>query len=318
MSRRSALRLALQRRSAAPAAWLLDSPVGTDLPPPVHRFLLGARIHHALGRNDDALVLKDLRTLAVRYGRDELVHRLLFRRGFRPKDPASQRRLFWAVADEPAFAERHRNYALISLAYRTLKDGDADQARTLIPRIEAMAKALHNDPLTLFCRERNRVNRAKLLISAWATLMHLHLLVGDRAGVSGIGRRAIALAERIDYAQLPADVAYRLTTNFARVLGIGWLDAWRRGDHPARLRAMGALEALQRQSVNERHGDSGAQENHRTFVRELIEALQPLATQPPPGPASHHLQPLAPERILNVSTPRMVEQLGAFLGPAAG
>ena len=52
-------------------------------------------MHRAVGANDDATALADLHTLAERHGRHELVHRLLFRRGFRPEDPASQRRLLW-------------------------------------------------------------------------------------------------------------------------------------------------------------------------------------------------------------------------------
>lgn len=312
MSRRERLRLALQRWAAGPAMRLADHPLVQAGPAGLEAFLLGARLQAALERSDDAAALADLRRLAVRHGRDELLHRLLFRRGFRPKDPASQRRLFWGVAVEPAFSRRHRDYALISLAYRSLKDGDREEADRLIPRIDAMATALEQDPLTLSCPEKNRLNRAKLLISSHATLLHLHLLRGDRAAVAAVAARGLALAERLDYGRLPADVAYRLTTNLARVLGLAGLEAWRRGDTETQRRAMAALEALRREAWGERHRSSGAQENHRTFVQRLIAALQELEGQtacpgsPPPFP---------PERILNVHTPRLEEQLTAFLTP---
>lgn len=312
MSRRERLRLSLQRRLARPAARWLEHPLIQGAPPRLQALLLGARLHDSLARNDDSLALADLRTLASRHGRDDLLHRLLFRRGFRPKDPASQRRLFWGVADEPAFAERHREYALVSLAYRSLKDGDQQEAGRLIPRITAIAERLEQDPGTLTCQQKNRVNRSKLLISTYATLLHLHLLRGEQEAVAAIGGRGLALAERIDYGRLPADVAYRLTTNFARVLGIAALDGWRRGDPQAGARALAALEALRQEAWSARHQGSGAQENHRTFVQALIEALQALEQQPPsPGrPAA-----LAPERILNVRTPLLEERLMAFLTP---
>lgn len=313
MSRRAALRLMLERRSGALASWLLPPPIGAQLPSPLRSLLLGARVHRAVGRNDDAMALSDLHSLAECHSRHDLVHRLLFRRGFRPKDPASQRRLLWGVAGDPVFQESHRSYALISLSYRSLKDGDHAQAELLIPPIEAMATALENDPATLACRRNNRRNRSKLLISSYATLLHLYLLVGHRDAVAGIGERALALAARIDYEQLPADVAYRLTTNFARSLGSGYLDAWRRGDGAGQRRALAALEAVRLETLSPRHGGSGAQENHRRFVAGLLESYatgigEPASAGPMPRP-----DPIEPECLLNVSTPELNQRLAEFL-----
>ncbi len=315
MGRRAALRLMLERRSGAPATWLLSRPIGAVLPASLRSVLLGARVHRAVAGNDDATALADLHTLAERHGRHELVHRLLFRRGFRPKDPASQRRLLWGVADDPVFQPSHRSYALISLSYRSLKDGDRPQAAVLIPPIEAMAAGLENDPATLSCPQGNRRNRAKLLISSYATLIHLHLLVGDGDAVARIGARALALAERIDYGQLPADVAYRLTTNFARSLGIGLLDAWRRQDDGGQRRALAALETLRLETLNPRHGGSGAQENHRRFVAGLLESYATSVGEPAGSGLLPRPEPIEPGRILNVATAELNERLAEFLTP---
>jgi hypothetical protein len=312
MSRRAALRQALQRRTARPAAWLLGSGLAQRLPARLERFLLGARVHDALARNDDRTALADLRALQLRHGRDELVHRLLFRRGFRPKDPASQRRLLWGIADEPCFSDRHGQYALISLSYRCLKDSDPEEAGRLIPRLQAIAAVLEHDPETLRCQGKNRVNRCKLLISAYATLLHLHLLRNEAAAVAEIGARGCGMAERIEYERLPPDVTYRLTTNFSRVLAIAWLDAWRRGDTAGRDRAMAGLDDLRREAWSERHRASGAQENHRRHVVAMIEALRELEDLPPrPGLPP----PFPPERLLNVRTPLLERRLAAFLTP---
>ena len=314
MSRRAALRLMLERRSGRVAAWLLSRPIGADLPSPLRSLLLGSRVHRAVGANDDATALADLHTLAERHGRHELVHRLLFRRGFRPKDPASQRRLLWGVAGDQVFHHSHRSYALISLSYRSLKDGDSSQAALLIPRIEAMAAALENDPATLTCPLGNRRNRAKLLVSSYATLVHLQLLVRDGDAVARIGAQALALAERMDYEQLPADVAYRLTTNLARSLGVAQLDAWRRHDDEGQRRALAALEALRLETLNPRHGGSGAQENHRRFVASLLESYATgSGEQGSSTGLCPRLEPIQPERILNVATAELNERLVEFL-----
>jgi hypothetical protein len=311
MGRRAALRLALQRRCAAPSSRLLAGPLGPLAPRPLRAFLLEARVHHAMARNDDRTALADLQTLARRHGRHGLVHRLLFRRGFRPKDPAAQRRLLWGVAEDEDFDPQHRAYALISLVYRSLKDGDVAQADRLVPAIEAMAERLERDPGTLHCQQRNRDNGAKLLISCYASLLHLQLLRGDGRQVAAIGGRGVALAERIDYDQLPADVAFRLTTNFGRVLSVAALDAWRRRDEAALDRALAALDGLRRQAHDPRHAGSGAQENHRRFVDGMVEAIRSL----PPAGTPRQEPALAADRLLTVATPLLAERWAGFLAP---
>jgi hypothetical protein len=121
----------------------------------------------------------------------------------------------------------------------------------------------------------------------------------------------VALAERIDYPRLPADVAFRLTTNFTRVLSIAALDGWRRQDAAALDRALAALDSLRRQAHDPRHAGSGAQENHRRFIDGLLEAIRSL----PPAGSRGQEPPMAAEQLLTVTTPLLTARWTQFLAP---
>jgi hypothetical protein len=299
-----------RRRLAQLARLLLATPLAALLPPPLRQLGLEARVEHSLARGLPVpLIWRDLQRLLRQHGSTAVMHRLLFRRGFRPTARADQVALFEAMAAEPQLPAYLQAYALVSLGYRSLKDGDRVQARRVQARIAPLLDALDADPATLACDRGNRRNRLKLLVSCLTVQSHLQLLLGDAAGLADCTDRMLRLIERIAWAQVPADVAYRLLTNAARVLGVAVLLAWREGATERLARAVAALERLRCEGVHERHRGSGAQENHRGYVTQVAQLARGLVL----GDVAT-VQALA-DRLLNVRTPDLECRLGALLQP---
>lgn len=305
-----ALRRWLRDRLAQVARLLLATPLAPLMPPLLTRLGLEARVERALALGLPVPVIwADLQRLLVRHGSHGLLHRLLFRRGFRPAAPADQVVLFETMAAEPQLPEHLRAYALVSLGYRSLKDGDHAQARLVQARIAPMLERLEADPVTLHCHRGNRRNRLKLLVSCLTVQSHLQLLLEDPAGLADTADRMLCLIERISWPEVPADVAYRLLTNAARGLGFAALLAWREGSPDRLARVVDALELLRCEAADARHQSSGAQEDHRGYVGQLLQLARALVFND-----ASTARALA-DRLLNVRTPELQHQLELLLQP---
>jgi len=304
----AAVRRGLRGRLAGIGRWLLATPLAPLLPPVLIRLGLEARVERALALGLPVPVIWiDLSRLLHEHGSHELMHRLLFRRGFRPSAPADQVALFEAMAAESQLPDYLRAYALVSLGYRSLKDSDRSQAGSVQFRIAAMLRDLEADPATLQCQRGNRRNRLKLLVSCLALQLHLQLLLEDGEGMGATAAQMVQLIERVSWPQVPADVAYRLLTNASRGLGFAALLAWRQECGEQLSRAIAALEMLRVEGDQERHRGSGAQENHRLYVMQVLQQARRLRSND--VAAASGLADL----LLNVRTPELQRQLEHLL-----
>jgi hypothetical protein len=297
--------------AARSARLCLETSLAPLLPQTLHRLGLMARVEHSISRGSPiSTIWTDLELLWLQHGSSELIHRLLFRRGFRPSIPAHQVALFDAIASSeiglPAYLKA---YALVSTGYRSLKDSDAVLVRQVDSRIDALIVLLINDADTFSCELGNRRNRLKLLVSCLALQCHLRLLLGTCDAFSATVDQALLVVEQISWLTIPADVAYRLLTNAARVLGFAALVAWR-DQSVARLdRVSSALQNLLRESQHQRHSRNDAQEDHRRFVLTVLQNVSALVFSD-----LSTARPLA-DCLLNVQTPALQRKLDSLLLP---
>ncbi|WP_398328065.1 glycosyltransferase family 2 protein [Vulcanococcus sp.] len=310
------VRRSLRQGLAVGCRWLLDAPLVWLLPARLQELGLKARVDAALRLGQPVeLIWADLQQLLRQHGSEAVLHRLLFRRGYRPRRPADQVALFEAMAADVAVPEVLRAYARISLAYRSLKDTNRPLAQALIPALNAQVQALLSDPDSLRCQRSNRRNRFKLLVSSLTALMHLQLLVGEQSGLQASADQLLALLEPHPWLGLPADVAFRLLTNTCRCLGMAALLAWRLQNRDRLQAILLLLDALQREAWADRHRHSAAQENHRAYVAQMrwrvAALLEPVAER---GVLQQENPGLAVGLwALNVTTPALERRLEALL-----
>jgi len=136
-----------------------------------------------------------------------------------------------------------------------------------------VATGLEDDPNTRLCRQGNRFNRAKLLISCYATTLRLQLTLADRDGAASLGRRALQFQASLDLTMIETDTSFRLTRNLMRVLAINIVEAWASADAALYRQARQALQAVHDHAHRPEHDDREVQEDHRAFAAQVMERV---------------------------------------------
>ena len=211
-----------------------------------------------------------------RHGTVTELHRLMFRRGARPDHLEDQIALFEAIQACEQLPAVDRHYSRIVLAHRALEQYNPQAMHRTVNDLDRIATALEQDSGTLVCQKRNRTNRAKQLISCYATLLRLQLWLADWEGVVAVGNRAAAFMDRFDPVLIERETSYRMTRNLMRALSIDVFEACRTRDpkrlHQARLRLQRQAEHCQKSC----HDENPAQEDHRGFAVGMMTAVERL------------------------------------------
>ena len=145
--------------------------------------------------------------------------------------------------------------------------------RASLAALDAVATGLEDDPNTRLCRQGNRFNRAKLLISCYATTLRLQLTLADRDGAASLGRRGLQFSESLDLTMIETDTSFRLTRNLMRVLSINIVEAWASADAALYGRARWALQLVHDHAHRPEHDEREVQEDHRAFAVQVMERV---------------------------------------------
>ena len=240
---------------------------------PVEPQVLDAQIPRLIQRGlySEALALMERSWLEL--GRTDHLHHLLFRRGARPKALQEQIALFETLGASSRLPLSYRAYCRVVCAYRAAELNDPQLMRASLAALDAVATGLEDDPNTRLCRQGNRFNRAKLLISCYATTLRLHLTLGDRPGAARLGQRALQFCASLDLTMIETDTSYRLTRNLMRVLVINVIEAWASADAALYWEARQALQVVHDHAHRPEHDDREVQEDHRAFAVEVMERV---------------------------------------------
>ena len=249
---------------------------------------LEAECEQSLNVGNVSGALDTLQVLSDRFRWHSLAEKLLFYRSNRPDSIALEIELLQGISLSTCFRKHHRFYAEVSLAYRACVCEDIALASEVQRRLEREVFDLEADSGTITCRRRNRENRLKMLISSNAALMHLALLKNDHLSLIDIGFRSSALLNKIDFDNVPADVSLRMISNFTRCLV---LNAPRSNQC-----VVADLIVLVNEAKRQRHSNSRAQEDHLSFVKTILNAVD-LETVP---------------AILTIDTPRLRVAFAAY------
>jgi len=211
------------------------------------------------------------------HGRVDAIKRLLFRRGSRPQDPHEAMQMFAVFASSTHLPEHFTGYCWIVFAHRSADLKDALLMRRALVGVVALAERLEADPDTVVCLRDNRRNRLKMLVSCYASMLRLHLALGDAAALKAIGRAGLGLMQRLDPAAIDPNTSYRLTRNSLRVLSIAALEAVDTRDS-ALLDAVANAMAAQHRHIHQPCFDHhAAQEDHRRFASCMLDAARVMA-----------------------------------------
>ena len=240
---------------------------------PVEPQVLDAQIPRLIKRGlySEALALMERSWLEL--GRTDHLHHLLFRRGARPKALQEQIALFETLGASSRLPLSYRAYCRVVCAYRSAELNDPQLMRASIAALDAVATGLEDDPNTRLCRQGNRFNRAKLLISCYATTLRLQLTLADRDGAASLGRRGLQFSESLDLTMIETDTSFRLTRNLMRVLSINIVEAWASADATLYWRARRALQAVHDHAHRPEHDEREVQEDHRAFAVQVMERV---------------------------------------------
>jgi glycosyltransferase involved in cell wall biosynthesis len=240
---------------------------------PVEPQVLDAQIPRLIQRGlySEALALMERSWLEL--GRTDHLHHLLFRRGARPKALQEQIALFETLGASSRLPLSYRAYCRVVCAYRSAELNDPQLMRASIAALDAVATGLEDDPNTRLCRQGNRFNRAKLLISCYATTLRLQLILADRDGAASLGRRGLQFSESLGLTMIETDTSFRLTRNLMRVLSINIVEAWASADATLYWRARRALQAVHDHAHRPEHDEREVQEDHRAFAVQLMERV---------------------------------------------
>ena len=145
--------------------------------------------------------------------------------------------------------------------------------RASLAALDAVATGLEDDPNTRLCRQGNRFNRTKLLISCYATTLRLQLTLADRPGAGRLGRRALQFCASLDLTMIETDTSFRLTRNLMRVLAINVVEAWATADAALYREARQALQAVHDHAHRPEHDDREVQEDHRAFAVQVMQRV---------------------------------------------
>ena len=240
---------------------------------PVEPQVLDAQIPRLIARGlySQALALMERSWLEL--GRTDHLHHLLFRRGARPKPLEEQIALFETLGASTRLPLSYRAYCRVVCAYRAADAKDPALMRASLVALDAVATGLEDDPNTRLCRQGNRFNRAKLLISCYATTLRLQLTLADRPGAGRLGRRALQFCASLDLTMIEIDTSFRLTRNLMRVLAINVVEAWATADAALYREARQALQAVHDHAHRPEHDDREVQEDHRAFAVQVMQRV---------------------------------------------
>ena len=240
---------------------------------PVEPQVLDAQIPRLIKRGlySEALALMERSWLEL--GRTDHLHHLLFRRGARPKALQEQIALFETLGASSRLPLSYRAYCRVVCAYRSAELNDPQLMRASIAALDAVATGLEDDPNTRLCRQGNRFNRAKLLISCYATTLRLQLTLADRDGAASLGRRGLQFSESLDLTMIETDTSFRLTRNLMRVLAINIVEAWASADAALYGRARRALQVVHDHAHRPEHDEREVQEDHRAFAVQVMQRV---------------------------------------------
>ena len=253
--------------------------------------LLRALIPRSVEAGDFDYALEAMEDLWVKNGQIDYLRKLLFRRGSRPEGSQRQIALFETLARSIELPMTYRCYLQVVLAYRIIDSGDQIRMRQSTVALESIVRQLESDSGTRICRRGNRSNRAKLLISCYATLTRLHLSLGSREELAAIGRRAANFMDGLDLNAIDTDTSFRLTRNLMRCLVIDVLEAWRLGDQSLYQQARQRLARVEKHCHQSLHDVNNAQEDHRGFAQALlkeVDSLEKLIIDPQHDPQHIH------------------------------
>ncbi len=227
-------------------------------------------------QGDFDAALEVMEDLWVNNGQIDTLKTLLFRRDSRPENPQKQIALFETLSRSLHLPMTYRCYSSVVLAYRILKSCDQARMRETTVALEVFVRQLESDPGTRICRQANRTNRAKLLISCYMTLTYLYLELGDRKDLAAIGRRASSFMDSFNLNMINRGTSYRLTRNLMRCLLIDVLEAWRLGDQSLYYQARQRLARVEEYCHLSIHDNNNAREDHRGFAKALIKEVDSL------------------------------------------
>ena len=203
-------------------------------------------------------------------GRTDHLHHLLFRRGARPKSLEAQITLFETLANSAHLPLSYRAYCRVVCAYRAAELNDPQLMRASIAALDGIATGLEDDPNTRLCRQGNRFNRTKLLVSCYATTLRLQLTLSDRDGAASLGRRALRFTASLDLTMIETDTSFRLTRNLMRVLAVNIVEAWATADADLYWSARQALQTVHDHAHRPEHDEREVQEDHRAFAVQVM------------------------------------------------
>ena len=230
-----------------------------------------ARREVALRRWDEAMAL--FAELWCDHGTVTVLHHFLFRRGARPVDVENQIALFEAISRTAVLPLVDRRYSQIVLAHRALQSRDLKRMDQAVHSLEQMVIDLEQDLGTWVCQRPNRENRAKQLISCYATLLRLHLWQGNWDALARLGQRVSSFVDRFDPAKIDRETSYRMTRNLIRALSIDIIFAWKNQDLSLFSAAQLRLKRQFLYCQDSRHDGNPAQENHRAFAADMIKIV---------------------------------------------
>ena len=126
----------------------------------------------------------------------------------RPQSLLEQNALFQTLGSSSCLPISYRAYCRIVCAYRAAELDDPSLIRDSLDALNAMSLWLEEDPRTNFCRQKNRINRTKLLVSTYAATLRLRLITGDRAGAARLGRRALFFSNSLELTCIGRDASF--------------------------------------------------------------------------------------------------------------
>ena len=254
---------------------------------PIEPKVLDTQIPRLIQEGLYAEVLALMERSWLELGRTDHLHQLLFRRGSRPQSLLEQNALFQALGSSSCLPLSYRAYCRIVCAYRAAELDDPSLIRDSLDALNAMSLWLEEDPRTNFCRQKNRLNRTKLLISTYAAMLRLRLVTGDRAGAVSLGKRALFFSNSLELTCIGRDASFRLTRNLMRVLVINVVESWASSDSSLYWQARQALQIVHDHAHLPEHDDREGQEDHRAFAVEVMDRVVRIA---PSGVNSHSMR----------------------------
>ena len=253
---------------------------------PVEPKVLDAQIPLFIKKGLYAKALALIERAWLELGRTDHLYQLLFRRASRPSSLYEQNALFQTLGRSSFLPLSYQAYCRIVCAYRAAELNDPSLVRDSLHALNVMALGLEEDPRTSFCRQENRLNRTKLLVSAYAAMLRLYLISGDRAGAASLGRRALVFCNTLHLNRIGRDASFRLTRNLMRVLVINVVESWASSDSSLYWQARRALQIVHDHAHRPEHDDRETQEDHRAYAADVMDRVVTIASS---GANSHSI-----------------------------